>query len=121
MLHRIPGMLPAEQACTKLREMQNAHADGQMVMEGASIADGQPFHVEGLHVGADLSMRNVKFGGEANFLLLVVDGGIDLRNSHTRRLNLTRGAVRDDLVIGGQSDGFIGTPAMIRRLPPGPP
>ena len=85
MLHRIPGMLPAEQACTKLREMQNAHADGQMVMEGASIADGQPFHVEGLHVGADLSMRNVKFGGEANFLLLVVDGGIDLRNSHTRR------------------------------------
>jgi hypothetical protein len=24
MLHRIPGMLPAEQACTKLRDMQIA-------------------------------------------------------------------------------------------------
>ncbi len=78
----------------------NAHADGQISMD-ASIADKQPFIAQRLHVGGDLFIRNVKFGGKADFPLLVVDGGIDLRNSHTRWLDLTGAVVRDDLVIGG--------------------
>ncbi|MBV8400205.1 MAG: hypothetical protein JOZ17_15910, partial [Acetobacteraceae bacterium] len=71
-------------------------------MVGARLADLREFYAERLHVGSDVFARSVIFGGDVNFTVLTVDGGLDLRDSHIRRLDLTGAVVRDDLLLGGR-------------------
>jgi hypothetical protein len=82
--------------------LRDVHVDGQMDMEGARIAAGQTFNGERLHVGSSFFARSASFGGDANFLVLTVDGSLDLRDSHVRQLALGGAVVRNDLLLGGE-------------------
>jgi hypothetical protein len=81
--------------------LRDAHVDGQMAMEGASVAAEQTFDAERLHVGSNFFARFVTFGGTVNFETLMVDGDLDLLDSHVRQVDLRGAAIRDDLRPGG--------------------
>jgi hypothetical protein len=83
-------------------DLLNAHVDGRMEMIDAKFASR--LDAEALHVGGNFFARSVTFGGAVNFRVLVVDGTLDLRDSHVRRLDLAGAVVRDDLLLGGRYD-----------------
>jgi hypothetical protein len=63
-------------------DLNDAHVDGQMVMDGASVADKQTFDAERLHVGVGgLYLNNVKFGGPVDLLEVSVDGQMGMEGA----------------------------------------
>jgi hypothetical protein len=82
--------------------LNDAHADGEIFMDAAAVASQQPFAAERLHVGGSLFARSATFGGAVNFQTAIIDGDLDLRDSHVRLLDLSGAAVRDNLRFGGE-------------------
>jgi hypothetical protein len=85
--------------------LRDTHVEGQMSMNGASVADQQPFDADRLLVGRDFVASADTFGGALHLAGLTVDGALDLRDSHVRELDLTGAVVRDDILLGGE--GFL--------------
>src|SRR5215472_4667708 len=63
-------------------QLRDAQVDGQMNMEGASVADKQPFDADRLHIGpGGLFLHNVRFGGPVSFHSAQIDGQMDMGGS----------------------------------------
>jgi hypothetical protein len=83
-------------------DLLGAQVDGQMAMDGVTVADQQPFSGERLRVGRDLFARSAGFGGVVSLRSLTVDGSFDLRGSHVRRMELGNAVIGGDLRLGGE-------------------